>query len=87
MFSRESVGTDAYIDAAGAPNILSDVVRMAKYHSRMVVTAAYIKPVPLDLGAMLTTEMTITTAVGYPDRNAGRDCGAAAAARQGQIVD
>jgi len=66
VFSREAVGTDAYIDAAGAPNILSDVVRMAKYQSRMVVTAAYMKPVPLDLGAMLTTEMTITTAVGYP---------------------
>ena len=32
----------------------------------MVLTAAYSKPVPLDLGAMLTTEMTITTAVGYP---------------------
>ena len=32
----------------------------------MVVTAAYQQPVPLDLGAMLTTEMTITTAVGYP---------------------
>jgi (R,R)-butanediol dehydrogenase/meso-butanediol dehydrogenase/diacetyl reductase len=66
VFSRESVGTDAFIDAAGAPNILSDVVNMAKYQSRMVVTAAYSKPVPLDLGAMLTTEMTITTAVGYP---------------------
>ena len=66
VFSRESVGTDVYIDAAGAPNILSDVVGMAKFHSRMVVTAAYMKPVPLDLGAMLTTEMTITTAVGYP---------------------
>jgi len=66
VFSREAVGTDAYIDAAGAPNILSDVVRMAKYQSRMVVTAAYMKPVQLDLGAMLTTEMTITTAVGYP---------------------
>jgi (R,R)-butanediol dehydrogenase / meso-butanediol dehydrogenase / diacetyl reductase len=66
VFSRESVGTDAFIDAAGAPNILSDVVSMAKYQSRMVVTAAYSKPVPLDLGAMLTTEMTITTAVGYP---------------------
>jgi (R,R)-butanediol dehydrogenase/meso-butanediol dehydrogenase/diacetyl reductase len=66
VFSRESVGTDAYIDAAGAPNILSDVVKMAKYHSRMVVTAAYMQPVPLDLSAMLTTEMTITTAVGYP---------------------
>ena len=66
VFSRESVGTDAFIDAAGAPNILSDVVRMAKYQSRLVVTAAYMKPVSLDLGAMLTTEMTITTAVGYP---------------------
>ncbi len=66
IFSREAVGTDAYIDAAGAPNLLSDVVRMAKFQSRMVVTAAYMKPVPLDLGAMLTTEMTITTAVGYP---------------------
>ncbi len=66
VFSREAVGTDAYIDAAGAPNIVSDVVNMAKLHARMVVTAAYMKPVPLDLGAMLTTEMTLTTAVGYP---------------------
>jgi (R,R)-butanediol dehydrogenase / meso-butanediol dehydrogenase / diacetyl reductase len=66
VFSRESVGTDAYIDAAGAPNLLSDIVKMAKFHSRLVVTAAYMKPVLLDLGAMLTTEMTITTAVGYP---------------------
>lgn len=66
VFSRETVGTDAYIDAAGAPNILGDVIRMAKYQSRMVVTAAYLKPVEIPLGAMLTTEMTITTAVGYP---------------------
>lgn len=67
LFSREAVGTDAYIDAAGAPNILSEVIGMAKFQSRLVVTAAYMKPVQIDLGAMLTTEMTITTAVGYPD--------------------
>jgi len=66
LFSREAVGTDAYIDAAGAANILADVVSMAKFHSRLVVTAAYMKAVTIDLGAMLTTEMTITTAVGYP---------------------
>lgn len=66
VFSREAVGTDAYIDAAGAPSILSDVINMAKYQSRLVVTAAYMKPVEINLGAMLTTEMTITTAVGYP---------------------
>lgn len=67
VFSRESVGTDAYIDAAGAPNILSDVISMAKYQSRFVITAAYMKPVEINLGTMLTTEMTITTAVGYPN--------------------
>ena len=66
VFSRETVGTDAWIDAAGAPNILGDVIRMAKFQSRMVVTAAYMKPVEIPLGTMLTTEMTITTAVGYP---------------------
>ena len=67
IFSRDAVGTDAFIDAAGAPNILNDVIRMAKFQSRLVVTAAYMKPVEIDLGAMLTTEMNITTAVGYPD--------------------
>ncbi len=66
VLNRDAVGTDVFIDAAGAPNILNDVVRMAKFQSRMVVTAAYMKPVELDLGAMLTTEMTITTAVCYP---------------------
>ena len=64
---HETVGTDVYIDAAGGPSILSDVVRIAKFHSRMVVTAAYMKPIEFDIGAMLTTEMSLTTAVGYPD--------------------
>jgi threonine dehydrogenase-like Zn-dependent dehydrogenase len=66
VFGREAAGTDAYIDAAGAPNILNDVIKLAKTHARLVVTAAYMKPVEIALGTMLTSEMTITTAVGYP---------------------
>ncbi len=65
-YGRVGVGTDAYIDAAGAPGIVSDVIMMAKFHSRMVITAAYMKPVEVPLGRMLTSEMTITTAMGYP---------------------
>lgn len=65
-YGRVGVGTDAYIDAAGAPNILSDVVAMAKFHSRMVITAAHMKPIEFPAGRMLTSEMTITTAMGYP---------------------
>jgi (R,R)-butanediol dehydrogenase / meso-butanediol dehydrogenase / diacetyl reductase len=65
-FGRERASTDAYIDAAGGPSILSDVVSMAKKHARHVITAAYMKPIELPAGPMLTSEMTITTAVGYP---------------------
>ena len=66
VFGREKARTDAYIDAAGAPSILGDVVALAKSHARHVITAAYMKPIELPAGPMLTTEMTITTAVGYP---------------------
>lgn len=59
-------GTDAYIDAAGGPNILNEVIGLAKYRARYVVTAAHTQPVPFDLSAFLITEMTITSAVGYP---------------------
>jgi threonine dehydrogenase-like Zn-dependent dehydrogenase len=66
-FGRERSSTDAFIDAAGGPSILADVVSMAKKHARHVITAAYMKPIELPAGPMLTSEMTITTAVGYPD--------------------
>lgn len=65
-YGRVGVGTDVFLDAAGARNILSEVVMLAKYHARLVVTAAYMEPVELPLGRMLTSEMTITTAMGYP---------------------
>lgn len=65
-YGRVGVGTDAYIDAAGAPHILSQVIMMAKFHSRLVITAAYMKPLEFPAGRMLTSEMTITTAMGYP---------------------
>ena len=65
-FGRVGVGTDAWIDAAGAPNILTDVIMMAKFQCRLVITAAYMRPIEFPVGRMLTSEMTITTAVGYP---------------------
>jgi threonine dehydrogenase-like Zn-dependent dehydrogenase len=46
--------------------VVADVINMAKYHSRFVITAAYMKPFEVPLGTMLTSEMTLTTAVGYP---------------------
>ena len=66
VFGKPCVGTDAFIDAAGAPSILADVISVGKSQARHVITAAYMKPIEFPAGAMLTREMTITTAVGYP---------------------
>lgn len=66
MLGMPVANTDAYIDAAGGPNILNDVINIAKFQARYVVTAAHSKPVSLNLGVMLLSEMTITSAVGYP---------------------
>jgi threonine dehydrogenase-like Zn-dependent dehydrogenase len=66
VMGRPAAGTDAYIDAAGGPSVVSDIIGMAKTHARLVITAAYMKPLQVHFGAMLTSEMSITTAVGYP---------------------
>jgi (R,R)-butanediol dehydrogenase / meso-butanediol dehydrogenase / diacetyl reductase len=63
---RASAATDAYLDAAGAPRIVNDVIAMAKHRARLVITAVYMKPVEVNLGAMLRTELSLTTAVAYP---------------------
>jgi len=62
----EAVGTDVYFDAAGASNIVPDVISMAKPDSRLVISAMYINPVEIPLGRFLTREMYITSAAGYP---------------------
>ena len=66
LLGQTVVGTDVFMDAAGAPNLISDILRMGKRHARLVVTAAYMKPVQVDMSAMLISEMSVTTAIGYP---------------------
>jgi (R,R)-butanediol dehydrogenase/meso-butanediol dehydrogenase/diacetyl reductase len=67
VFGQPCVGTDLYIDVAGAPSIVPDVIALAKAHARLVIAAAYRDPVSVNFGQMLTKELTITTSVGYPD--------------------
>jgi len=66
MMGRPMADTDAYLDAAGAPMIIPDAIRMAKTHARIVVTAVYHGDLAIPLGEMLTSEVEITSAMGYP---------------------
>jgi len=58
--------TDIYIDAAGAAAVVNTALRAAKWGAKLVTVAVHKKPEPIDLGAMLRSEMTIIASHGYP---------------------
>jgi 2-desacetyl-2-hydroxyethyl bacteriochlorophyllide A dehydrogenase len=58
--------TDIYIDAAGVPAVIETVQRIAKHGARLSIPAVHKKPVEVDFGALLSTELTISLSRGYP---------------------
>ncbi|GGN72913.1 threonine dehydrogenase [Actinoplanes lobatus] len=58
--------TDIYLDAAGAPVVLETALAAAKHGATVGVVAVHKKPVPVDFGALLTTELTLVLSMGYP---------------------
>ena len=53
------IDTDVFIDAAGAPAALTDVIAMAKFRARISVIALYKKPCPVDLFKMMMNEVML----------------------------
>lgn len=66
LFGRPVVGTDVFIEATGAPSVVQDVVAMSRFGARLVVVAVHKQPVAIDLVRLLSSELTITGAIGYP---------------------
>jgi threonine dehydrogenase-like Zn-dependent dehydrogenase len=66
VIGEEPVGTDIFYDMAGGPGVIAGIIDMAQFHSRLVVTAVYPKPVEVSFITLLMKEMEITTAGGYP---------------------
>lgn len=59
--------TDAYLDAAGAPVVIETVLKAAKRGGpRLVVVAVHKKPVAVDFGNLIGTELTLRWSMGYP---------------------
>ncbi|WP_206060979.1 zinc-dependent alcohol dehydrogenase [Nonomuraea basaltis] len=59
-------GTDIYIDAAGVPAVVNTALASAKWGAKLVMVAAHKKMAPIDIAAMLRSEMTFTASMGYP---------------------
>jgi len=58
--------TDVYLDAAGVPAVIQTALASAKNRATLGVVAVHKKPVEIDLGSILTTELTIALSMGYP---------------------
>jgi threonine dehydrogenase-like Zn-dependent dehydrogenase len=58
--------TDLYLDAAGVPAVIETVLATARHGARLSIVAVHKKPVSVDFGALLTSELTIALAMGYP---------------------
>lgn len=59
-------GTDVFLDAAGAPPVPKQITGMAKHGATFGVVAVHKKPVELDFGDILVTELNLVWAMGYP---------------------
>ena len=59
-------GTDVFLDAAGVAVIPQTVTRIAKHGATLGIVAVHKKPVELDFGAILTSELNLVWSMGYP---------------------
>ncbi len=67
VFGWPVVQSDVYLDTAGAASLIGDVLAVARAGARLVVVAVHHAPVPVDFRLLLAKELTITSAIGYPD--------------------
>lgn len=58
--------TDILFDAAGAPAVIQTALAAAKHGAVLGIVAVHKKPVEINLGELLTTELDIRLSMGYP---------------------
>lgn len=58
--------TDIFLDAAGAPSVPATVTALARRGATFGVVAVHKKPIELDFGTILASELSIVFSMGYP---------------------
>ncbi|KHK89861.1 zinc-dependent alcohol dehydrogenase [Novosphingobium malaysiense] len=65
LFRREAPATTHFIEASGAP-VLEEIIALARTRARICVVALHKKPANMDFAQVMTKELTLTGAMGYP---------------------
>ena len=59
-------GTDIYLDAAGVSVVIDTAIAAAKQNATIGIVAVHKKPVSVDFGNILSSEVNIVLSMGYP---------------------
>lgn len=62
-FGQRTVDTDVFIDVAGAPAALAEMIANAKYRARISIIALYKAPAPVDLYKVMANEILMTGSI------------------------
>jgi 2-desacetyl-2-hydroxyethyl bacteriochlorophyllide A dehydrogenase len=65
VFSSEAPQTQGFIEASGAP-LLPEIIDFARAGAAICVASTQKKPVPVDFMRVMTRELTLSGALGYP---------------------
>lgn len=68
-FGTRYAETDVFIDAAGVPAVLTEVIGIAKYRARIAIIALYKKSAAIDLFKVMANEIMMTGSIAV-DRSA-----------------
>jgi threonine dehydrogenase-like Zn-dependent dehydrogenase len=62
-----AVGTDIFFDFAGAPQVVTDIIDLAKQRATLLMVAIHPQPVPVSLEMLVVKELSLVGSCGYPD--------------------
>jgi len=60
-------GTDAYIEASGAPTVIGEIIGQARPGARISVVALHRKPETVDLISLMAKQLTLAGSMAYPE--------------------
>lgn len=69
VYGQELPNIDVFIDTAGAPELISEVMRIVKPFARIAIIAVYKEDVPFSLLQVMSKELTIVGASGYTNED------------------
>ena len=73
-FGMPFVGSDVIIDAAGAQQVLGELLDVAKFRARVVIVALHKKPMPINLWKMMANEFSISGSIATDREEEFNEC-------------